>query len=254
VTPAAPPPLPDVEVRCTGGSWQACDGVRYRIATQDARALERYTKACPKDPTSCAYAGDWIFAQGDKADRALGEPIKWYQRACKAGSRYGCERYGWSLPDRSPEELAVYMDLCKRDWAPGCSHAAYLLGHGTPARDRLATELYVKACDLGNLDACWHAALELAYAAYAGTEEQARAREKADAACTAGNAAACSILDTIHRCGKGVPCDAARAARYAKRAKALEPEPPAPPDGYPGGLARISRCTCDASRGASPAP
>jgi TPR repeat protein len=219
----APPRSPDDQAwteaaRCFGGAWTACAGIRHLAGAADRRGIEARCGA--GDPDGCALRGDWAFEHDRDAAAPRGDDAgRWYQRACRGGSAYGCasEAAGLAWTARKARR-ALYGVACAQGYAPACASLGYELswndGEAFPADRARSLAVYRRACALGHARGCHQVLLDLVLDDAALSGARAAAMRDADAGCQRGDADSCGLIDDVLRCGVGFRIDRARAATY----------------------------------------
>lgn len=127
-------------------------------------------------------------------------------------------------PDFAPtdhrEGILRYDESCRDGVMRACNElgARYLAGEGVPRDPARARQLFERACEGGEIGACFN----LAHLFHTGAEgvsvDLALAARYYDRACTGNDMGACSNLGVLYRQGQGVERDPAHAARLYQRA------------------------------------
>jgi TPR repeat protein len=163
---------------------------------------------------------------------AAADPLpggKGKELTCATGPQ--CLELGEKARDGDPHDDALsaqyYQRGCELGHALSCSSLGTLLSVGTrgvPRDEKRALALLEKACALKELIACRGVATMVGRGSREPgviTKDPARAATLYEGACTAGEAASCSILSDLYREGRGVKRDKKRAAELNRRAKKL---------------------------------
>ena len=199
----------DYEKACTAGAGLGCallgamylrghgvDADREKALQYGARARALWVAACEgAEPRWCTYAAALTRRGGERRDLAQA----FDRRACDLGITEGCvlvqgARLGLGAPERGDVERAL-SQLCEDGEPTACTFVAAI--ERRAPRDagaaRRAAELTIRACELGNRDACMEAGILSELGEWVPRDEAAK-RHQLGSACERGLAEACLYL------------------------------------------------------------
>ncbi len=153
------------EQGCTSGDAGACSalGVLYElgrgVAADPRRAAKLYRMACNQgNGRGCTNLG-LVLEHGVQGVPAQKQARDFYSRACDEGERSGCANLGRLYKEGKvvPKDLAFASDLlthaCRDGETAACLDLAELVAPSEPDR---ALSLFVNACVAGEASACSH--------------------------------------------------------------------------------------------------
>ncbi|NLK66128.1 MAG: sel1 repeat family protein [Campylobacteraceae bacterium] len=113
-----------------------------------------YDENCTKgDSWACSEIG-MTFYKYQNNEKAL----EYFTKACDIEFCVGCELKGFLLVQKGEFEEAfeTFTKACDNNSSYSCVNLAkmYDLGYGVEQNTTIATELYMKACKLGDMGAC----------------------------------------------------------------------------------------------------
>ncbi len=158
----------------------------------EAVALEASVPLADCEAPECTKRGKHAF----DARRFL-EAHQLFERACELNDGLGCKWLALDLKDANDPRIPV-----------------------DPAR---VASVLAKACDLGELSACWILGNGYLYGNRSGVvaPDPARAVQLYQKGCDGGEAGSCATLAYCYEDGEGVPKNKVLARRYRKRAEEL---------------------------------
>jgi TPR repeat protein len=172
------------------------------VAVDMRRGRELIEKACTaKQPRACLTLGNMYAAgQGVKKDKK--RAIALLDQACSSTGGAACTALAEQLPASDRKRIVELQSrACNDDDADGCARAGAAVDAGGAGKDtalgRVAGDLLMKACDLGEQKSCVRAG-ELA-------TDPVRAREAFETACDAEIFAGCAGLAPLVATGTGGP-------------------------------------------------
>jgi TPR repeat protein len=117
-------------------------------------------------------------------------------------------------PDATAAAIAVERKACDGGDAAACIALGrrYLMRNGVSYEPSQAVALYGRACELGAQEGCWN--LADAHVHVVAVRDEARATKLLQPLCDGGGqfaTRACMLLGDLHRTGRGVPRDVAKA-------------------------------------------
>ena len=146
---------------CTLLAW-LLDGGKAFNAPDPERAFGLYEQACADgDPAACWRAG-WDYESGRGTARDYSRAFDRYQTACSGGEATGCyliadlHLYGRGRPKSHAWSVAALQTACAVSHPQGCLDLGwrYWDGMGVEPDPVRAFELFGRACELGNQEAC----------------------------------------------------------------------------------------------------
>jgi TPR repeat protein len=188
--------------------------------TRDAKAPQAVTPAEPAHATA---------PEDERAPQDAGAPPQaaFPPATCDAGA--DCTALGKQAFDlrRYLEAHRLFERACQLDDALGCKWLALDLKDANdpriPADPARVAPTLEKACELGELQACWMLGNGYLYGGRSGvvTPDPARAVKLYQKGCDGGEAGSCASLANCYADGEGVGKDKALAKKYRKRAEEL---------------------------------
>lgn len=170
-------------------------------------------------PDACAYLG-WLISEESPNQEALSEAANAYETGCERGSLPSCEklvevyRFGYGRSRDPKRAFALAQRLCTNDdWAGACHTLGilYAAGDGVSDDDKKAAQLYHKACELGDAEACVDYAGRVRKG-WAIKRDTARGLELIKQTCASNKSPrACWLEGIYHRDGSATPKDIPKA-------------------------------------------
>ncbi len=243
-TPATTPTATDAATKRVPTKAEACrnhrDGAACMAVAAEATADEAKTEylklACKaKHGPGCVALGERL--EGKQTERDLAVAVRYYEKACRAKTYEACERVRYVYPLAHKKKLPHLAQLtlaqlaCDGD-ARFCDVVAFVRLEAANGKSSTlvaqergkAFELYRRACDAKNLDACVR--LGSMYSMGHGVKANGtRASKLFYDACNAGEASGCLQLAYLWEDGRGVTKDLAKAKElYETSARFVKPK------------------------------
>lgn len=198
---------------CEQGDGEACRYLGYLFAdgfegveTNTEAASSAYERGCElEDWLSCSNFGALHEPVGEKA-AAL------FERACVGGSVHGCMNLAVYLGNTQPQKaLDLLSTACDDGEAEACYRAAlqsFAIDQSN-SNIEVAHALFVKACEGGHPESCFNAGQSFWTGDGAGVDKP-KAVDYFERACLRGNVEACSQFGLVLLSGEHVEPDVVR--------------------------------------------